>query len=110
MGLGLLTVWCLGCTSLDSLVETLVSGDCDAAMTMAAVQDGQTSPTSAIGPTAISPAHVDACGCVSCHAPSPPLALVADATSPTPQVDAQAVSRPASVTHDLLTRPPALNA
>jgi hypothetical protein len=88
-----------------------VSGNCTSMIT--AVDGAQAALGESPNPNSIGAAgqtDIDACGCTSCYAPSPPLPIVAGDRPVAPRVDALGVSQPASVTQDPLTRPPAPSA
>ena len=86
--IGLLTVWCLGCSGYDPLLAALL-GDDVPAMTCASEINGATDVSNAtVGQSAIaSAADSDRgtdCGCGSCHAPSPQLIALTQPVAPLP--------------------------
>jgi hypothetical protein len=109
-GIGLLTVWCLGCSSLDLLAETWFQGDaeCMAFDRNDEGAGGSTVSESARPGSQASVSEQDAhdCGCASCHAPPAPLSVVASVPPVGPFVAAAGVRLPPSVRPDPLIPPP----
>jgi len=106
---GFVTLWCIGCSSYEPLVGSLLGEagvmTCEGAMGVTAPSASQTSAMPTV--SAASGAHDFDCGCGgSCHAPSPLFANVRAVHAPAPVVLAWAPATPRSVFRAPLLPPP----
>jgi hypothetical protein len=111
----LVTVWCLGCSGYEPLLDSLLGGNtggmvCDGGMAMAATPTAATaSSTDQLIVTLSPPANTRDfdCGCGgSCHAPSLALGVVAPRVAPILTVEQSQPSAPASISRTPLLPPP----
>ena len=117
---GLITLWCLGCSSYEPLLSALLGGKattmmvCDADMTPPTASDASTTADRDHAGGTVSAAATDRgfdCGCGgSCHAPSPAFAAIAAPLSRVASVDQQQPSEPLSIARTPLLPPPELTA
>jgi hypothetical protein len=104
LAFGLQAVWCLGCTSLDSVLARILQGP-------AAVVDCMTvsaSPAHATGAVVESAASRadDGCGCSHCVAVQAPGSDIAAGPQPTPETVQTRLGLALAVHRDPLMRPP----
>jgi hypothetical protein len=117
---GLITLWCLGCSSYEPLLDSLIGGKARAMMTC---DTDMTAPAASHAPAASEPDHTASaisaspddrgfdCGCGgSCHAPSPAFATIAVPRSPIAAVDQPQPSEPLSIARTPLLPPPEFTA
>jgi len=112
---GLVTVWCLGCSGYEPLLNALLGTGavmaCASEMSegteRGAMSDSVDSAanTSAVTVAESSPRGFD-CGCGSCHAPSPRPPVLAAATSARPFVGGAPIIEPVSVSRAPVAPPP----
>jgi hypothetical protein len=114
---GLVTVWCLGCSSYESILTSLLGGRavgmmaCDtetATPSGRRVTDAPPGPL-ANNPTVSAPAEARGfdCGCGrSCHAPAPPVAVVPQPPALPSAADQLAPTAPAAIARTPLLPPP----
>ncbi len=105
---GLLTIWCLGCASLDSVIQQLTGfGDRSTAACMTANESAPPSVEMALAPQPKASQTGDAgCGCTQCvGVETAPLSLVA-AAQPTPDTFAETLGGPLSDNREPLVPPP----
>lgn len=117
---GLITLWCLGCSSYEPLLSALLGEKgttmmvCNGDMTPPTASDASTASDRHHAARAVSVAVNDRgfdCGCGgSCHAPSPAFAAIAAPLSRVAGVDQQQPSEPLSVARTPLLPPPELTA
>lgn len=115
--IGLVTIWCLGCSGYEPLLGALLGPGagsmmaCDTGMTMG-TPDTASSMSSAVnggelGVSALGAVgHGFDCDCGSCHAPSPTHATAAAPESSVPAIAQREPSEPASVSRSPLLPPP----
>jgi len=114
---GLVTVWCLGCSSYEPLLSSLLGAkagammNCDSDVTTPSdASDASVAPIGDHDGFTVSAATDQRgydCGCgSSCRAPSPSFAAVAGAPSLVPAADHSEPSEPASVARAPLLPPP----
>jgi len=104
----LITVWCLGCSGYEPLLDSLL-GDADGGMSCAEmVQSADQSATSASPVAAVTAQHDSFdCGCgQGCHASSPLSGTPRTIRDVVPTVASLEVSTPPSVTRAPLLPPP----
>lgn len=114
---GLVTVWCLGCSSYEPILTSLLGGRAVGMMTC----DGETGAASNLGVAAATSAPLENspavsapaenrgfdCGCGrSCHASAPNLPAAAQRPAPVPGADQFAPTAPAAITRTPLLPPP----
>jgi hypothetical protein len=110
---GLITVWCLGCSGYESLLNSLLAHStgmtCGSEMT-GDMAIGQTDDGASAAPTASvaesAPRDGFDCGCGSCNAASPQIWNVQVATAAPPTVVSMIVIAPLSVTRSPIAPPP----
>lgn len=112
---GLVTVWCLGCSSYESILASILGTSAGMTCGSDAISDSDPAAKAAPsdgGQASVSisaPANERAydCGCGgSCHAPSPRSLATTIATSPIPTVEPFAPAAPQSITRAPLLPPP----
>lgn len=114
---GLVTVWCLGCSSYESIVASLLGAP--SGSMMACGDESPVAPQIGAAPSEQSATRAVAtiaatnesrsfdCGCGgSCHAPSPQAAAVSSQTAPIPVALQFAPTAPTSLTRAPLLPPP----
>lgn len=114
---GLVTIWCLGCSGYESILTSLLGGKAGAAMAcggesrggsqMRASSGDQTGQASGPAVSAQSESRSFDCGCGgTCHAPSMQAASVSRPTAPIPVTLQFAPTAPESLTRAPLLPPP----
>jgi hypothetical protein len=107
---GLVTVWCLGCSAFEPLLSQLF-GRPDA-VGMECGPGASQAPADGVGQPAVGAperpegAAAFSCGCQSCQVPSPTLAMLAPHEVPTPFVEPVQLTAPQSVEREPLVPPP----
>jgi hypothetical protein len=115
--IGLVTLWCLGCSSYEPILDSLLGAGggmvCEPGMPMAGspgaavVTHDDRTPVSVSVVSAPTDARGFDCGCGgSCHAPSLTLAVGAPRVSPIPTVEQLQPSEPSSISRTPLLPPP----
>ncbi len=112
---GLITLWCLGCSSYEPILGSLLGVKTAVMMTC---DTDKTPPATSAAVAASDRDHIGGtvsgseergfdCGCGgSCHAPSPTFAAIAAALSPVAAVEQQLPSEPLSIARAPLLPPP----
>ena len=95
-------VWCLGCSSLNVLLDRLTGGS---DTTVASCMSMGEQPDAVAGIT-IASHRADACGCDHCVAVQGPPAVIARASEPIPHAIVRVVAFPPSVGRTPLHPPP----
>src|SRR5438045_7352340 len=107
---GVLSIWCLGCTSLDIIIDRLVHGDAPiGGCVIAEDVPSPAQPSSNGAPTVQpSPEHSAAvgCGCDHCIAVQSPASAVAVLPHPTPDNGEQRFDSVPDVYREPLVPPP----
>src|SRR6185295_15565045 len=102
---GLVTIWCLGCSGYEPLLGSLLGVGTSAMMAC----DGD-APTSAPSVSAVPDDQGFDCGCGSCHAPSATQWRVNAPTQTVPVIAGTEPIAPASLTRAPLLPPPEITA
>ena len=111
----LITVWCLGCSGYEPLLNSLFgqsSGMTCGSDMVGSMGMSESAPTSSVATATVSAAgdHGFDCGCGSCHSASPQtLAVHLDHPAP-PTLNVAVVGEPLSVSRPPLAPPPQLGA
>ena len=100
--IGLITVWCLGCSGYDSLIDWLLGTH--AGMVMACDQQPQGANAATIAPSTDDRGFD--CGCGSCHAPSTQLSRLEQSRPNIAEIERLEPAAPESVTRAPLLPPP----
>lgn len=119
--IGLVTLWCLGCSSYEPLLGSLFGAGpnammiCDSDMAAASTTPAASAVADQGHANRVTAAPTDNrsfdCGCGgSCHAPSPNLATIVAAAAPVPAIEQLQPSEPASISRAPLLPPPQLTA
>ena len=114
---GLVTIWCLGCSSYESILTSLFGMQAAATMTCdsgmgadsdrVAMHAASANERSAPAVSVPRDARGFDCGCGrSCHAPAPHLAVVSPPTAPVPEAIQFAPSAPSTIARAPLLPPP----
>ena len=113
----LLTVWCLGCSGFEPLLDNLLGTTGGSGMACASgrlMDDAPAMSSSEVAPASALPVAVALstgargfdCGCGFCQAPSPGAAVMAALVSPAPGVAAAESVQPRSIVRTPLVPPP----
>ncbi|HEU4996136.1 MAG TPA: hypothetical protein VFT29_15070, partial [Gemmatimonadaceae bacterium] len=105
---GLLSIWCLGCTSLDVIIDRLVHHDAAASgcvMADDAPVQGSGNGTPTMQPS-VDHSVVAGCGCDHCIAVQTPATAVAVAPLPTPDAVEHRLGNQLDVAREPLVPPP----
>jgi hypothetical protein len=113
----LVTVWCLGCSSFEPLLDSLLGAEGTGMMSCASEQMAQPSagePTVASTGTPAGSPTLDlppagsrfSCACTSCQAPTPQAPIVAAVAEPMPGIEPSTLTTPLSVTRAPIAPPP----
>src|SRR5258705_9109758 len=105
---GLLSIWCLGCTSLDIIIDRLVHRDAATSgcvMADDAPVQGSSDRTPTVQPSA-DRSVVAGCGCDHCVAVQTPATAVAVAPLPTPDAVEHRLGNPLDVSQEPLVPSP----
>jgi hypothetical protein len=115
--LGLVTLWCLGCSSYEPILGSLFGNaigakmDCGTDMSMSSASEATPTAPDDGQPAILAASNARSfdCGCGgSCHAPSPEPSVVATMIAPMPTAEPHQPSVPAAVTRAPLLPPPEL--
>ena len=112
---GLVTIWCLGCSGYEPLLNALLGTGavmtCASEMSEGTERGAMSAAVDSAANTSVVTAEESSargfdCGCGSCHAPSPRPADLAAASSPRPFVVGAPIIEPVSVSRAPVAPPP----
>ncbi|MEX2154204.1 MAG: hypothetical protein WD825_12765 [Gemmatimonadaceae bacterium] len=105
---GVLSIWCLGCSSLDIIIDRLVHGGGDASGCV--MSDDAPAPAGGDGTSIVEPTRdrtgLDGCGCDRCVAVQTPATGLAATPHPTPESVEHRLGSALSVYREPLVPPP----